>query len=289
MNNRLLLNLANSVSTYNNYCEGYGNSGASGNSYILGLSLGIGVADKSLSHEGSGVLDQIDAFDLAEIDGPYIGQLNMSIVSSFCGPQGAIWGYDLAKHPEIYQLPERQSFPNIVEAFGKTLPIYDAHKLISATQKLFGTVDNRRFILRPGSHVPFASKNIKISTPGWVYAGIAIGIPVNRDRDACLLMEDTGEVKGDLINNPNFEDDLLARLGKSIIKVGINQKVEFEKCFVAVKYAEVKENQVGCALVAAPYFTLAKDAIPKTITGFDFQRLLDLNLDQWEDSNNKTI
>src|SRR5690606_19271134 len=93
--------LQNAISPYENYCDGYGNLSSSGNSYILGLTLGIGVAKKQSSHHGSKMLDEINAFDLAEVSGPYIGQLNMSIVSSFCGVQGLIWEYYIAKQPGI--------------------------------------------------------------------------------------------------------------------------------------------------------------------------------------------
>jgi len=39
------------------------------------MALGVGVTDVRFSHKGSKLLDEINAFDLAEIDGPYIGQL----------------------------------------------------------------------------------------------------------------------------------------------------------------------------------------------------------------------
>ncbi len=95
--------LEKSISPYEKYCDGYGNTKSSGNSYLLGFVLSTGKTKKQFYHDGSKMLDEINAFDIAETKGPYIGQINMSIVSSFCGPQGLIWGYDIYASEALYK------------------------------------------------------------------------------------------------------------------------------------------------------------------------------------------
>ena len=86
--------LESSLSPYDLYCLGYPQQ----NGYITAPVLSIGVAKETFSHVGSKVLDSIIAYDRAETQETYICQINMIIVSSFVGPQGLIWGYDLAKN-----------------------------------------------------------------------------------------------------------------------------------------------------------------------------------------------
>ena len=70
----------------------YLNPGASGLGYIATLKLSVGhlIADMDF------VLEGIVSYDRAEKNDAYIGQINMVTASSFCGLNGAIWGYDLA-------------------------------------------------------------------------------------------------------------------------------------------------------------------------------------------------
>lgn len=273
-------NLKYALSPYPNYCEGYGNIGASGNCYILGLTLGVGITTVDCTHEGSTLLDEINAFDLAEIDGPYIGQLNMSTVSSFCGPQGLIWGYDIAKTNELYT---NVVSDKPIEYKGNLINAYDAGALVDSTKKLFGTINNKRFVIRPGAHVPFAGKHKIITNKGVIYAGVGLGIPKDRETNACILMEDIGVKKNELFETD--EKTILENLAKSIIKIGINQGISYKECFVAIKTCVISENQVGCALVAAPYFTIAQNAIPKDNIGNpDYPKMATITLDEWEKS-----
>ena len=78
------------------YCEGYFST-ALGNSYLLGVNYAVAKVRKQFGHEGSSVLDEINAFDMAEITNANVGQINAIKVSSFCGPRGHIWGYDICK------------------------------------------------------------------------------------------------------------------------------------------------------------------------------------------------
>jgi histidine decarboxylase len=273
--------LKGAISPYQSYCDGYGNSGSSGNNYLLGLTLGVGVKDVLFSHKGSQTLDEINAFDLAETDGPYIGQLNMSKVSSFCGPNGLIWGYDLARHQSISDTPSNPLFYETYEYKGNVIKVRNATAIVEATQKLFGTVDRRTYPLFPGAHVPFAGRNKTMSKPGVIYASIAIGIAKDRQRDACLLMEDVGILKS--ADFETSEKTVLSNLVHSILEVGANQRVTYSECLIGMKTCEIKDGQVGCALVAAPYFTIAKNAIIKNSNGKeDFQRTVDITLAEWD-------
>ena len=256
--NKLKL-LHGALSPYENYCDGFGSPGATGNSYLLGVVLGVGKDKIQYSHPGSNILDKINVFDLAEVEGAYIGQLNMSIVSSFCGPQGLIWGYDIAAARYQEELKLDQELTNI---HNERVAVYSAWPLIEATQSLFGTRDHKLFPLRPGAHVPFAGKNFTFEGPKIVYSGIGLGIPEDRDLNAVLLMEDMGWIPpmGSKENFAKYKSMLLSYLSQSVIKVGENQKVAYREIYVAVKALTVQVGEIGCALVAAPYFTLAKNA-----------------------------
>lgn len=278
--NKIKIKLSGAISPYEDYCYGFSNPGNSGENYILTFHLGVGTSDFSLVHPGSEVLAEIDAFDKAEVDGTNIGQINMIIVSSFCGPMGVIWGYDIAFHP---QLRETNPFniSGIINADNSEIPIYSIDPLIDATRRLFGTIDDPRFPIKPGAHVPCAGKNIKRKGPGHIYSAIGIGISKNRENDACLLMEDMGLMNVDSNDNKSlyaYKQTIVEKMAKSILKVGENQHVEYEEIFVGLTDLTMNYSEIGCALVAAPYITLAKNAIPK-----DTNDLSRLNLDEWED------
>lgn len=266
------------ISVFDNYCDGYGNPGANGNGYYLGMVLGCGVTDYSLSHEGSRILDEIDAFDKAEVGQTTIGQINMTIVSSFCGLHGLIWGYDVAKSKNMKRRLEYGPKEIILEN-GSNIQIYSIEPIAEATKALFGTVENKKYPLIPGGHVPCASKNIKSHEPGRIYASIAVGIPKDREKNACLLMEDVGRWKSNMSEEEisSRKSTVVEKLAQSIVQIGKNQKVEYSEIFVGITDVELKEGQIGCALVAAPYFVLAKQAIPNN----NPEKILDMNLEEW--------
>ena len=83
--------LLSALSPHERFSSGYSGHGG----YLLGLVIEIGRCKRGFRHDGSDVLDTIAAFDDAEIKGTYLGQVNMLTVSSFSGPQGLIWGYDI--------------------------------------------------------------------------------------------------------------------------------------------------------------------------------------------------
>ena len=53
------------------------------------------------------LLDDIVAYDRAEANDAYIGQINMETASSFCGIAGQVWGYDLATADAIAKGEEK--------------------------------------------------------------------------------------------------------------------------------------------------------------------------------------
>ena len=82
------------IGPFDDYCDGYGNPGASGLGYISVLKLSTGTVVKNLDT----VLESIVSYDRAEKNDAYAGQINMLAASSFNGINGAVWGYDLARH-----------------------------------------------------------------------------------------------------------------------------------------------------------------------------------------------
>lgn len=271
--------LSGAIGPYKNYCAGYENPGASGGNYLMVLALGTGTVKKQLSHSGSIMLDQTLAFDAAEISGVNLGQTNMITVSSFCGPHGSVWGYHLAKQqPQAHPL-----FPLSTYSYhGQKVPVFSASPYIQAAKSLLGTINKKVFPIKPGSHVPCATKSIMLEGPTLLYSAIGMGVPITEDVDACLMMEDVGQFKIPLSPKDfmNAKTLVLENMIKSIISVGINQHVTYREIVIEIIVNNVANNEIGCALVAAPYLTLAKNAIPKG----GINRLFKMTLQEWQNS-----
>jgi histidine decarboxylase len=143
--------IKSALSPYEHYCIGYPQKGG----YFTALIMGIGVTKKVFAHPGSFVLDSIIAFDKAEIEQAYLGQINMEIVSSFCGPEGLIWGYDVAREESFKQLKflDKKDLKNF-----KKIKILNGENLRKAAIELFGTKNNLHFPFLPGTHVPCAGR-----------------------------------------------------------------------------------------------------------------------------------
>jgi len=139
---------------------------------------------------------------------------------------------------------------------------------------LFGTNEERHFPLLPGSHVPCAGRFYIKSGPAILYGAIAIGIPKNREKMACLLMEDAGEIIGSGGALEALKEKIMSNLVKSVIKVGKNQKVEYQEIFVDFVHKKIASNEIGCALVSMPYFLLAKKAFT--------EKLIEQGLEEWQ-------
>jgi len=248
------------ISPFDQYCVGYSGQG----SYLTALVMDIGIFEETFSHSGSKKLDSILAYDRAEVGSAYIGQINMSVVSSFCGFQGLLWGHDIAKKESI-KLP-----PFLLEKIFnkfKGIKIKNAENLRKAAQALFGTNDERHFPFLPGTHVPCAVKVYYKSGPAHLYGVVAIGIPKDRSKCACLFMEDVGEIITEQQNIDNIKEKIYANIIQGVIEIGKNQRVEYSEIFVDFMSKKIKSGDRGCVLVTIPYFQLAKKAFNKNLTG----------------------
>ena len=181
------------VGPFDDYCDGYGNPGSSGIGYISVLKLSTGTVAKTMDS----VLESIVSYDRAEKNDAYAGQINMIAASSFSGLNGAVWGYDLARHDGL----DDGSIPPMMtrrRSDGVEIKVFPVAPLLEAGQALFGTAQSRRFPLLPGSHVICATKDVTVSGPTSVWSAIALSIAEDRDRDSSLFIEDVGQdIAGD--------------------------------------------------------------------------------------------
>jgi histidine decarboxylase len=258
------------VGPFENYCHGYSNPGSSGNSYIAVLTLNTGKAMRQLS-EG---LDRIIAYDSAEANGVYVGQINMIIASSFCGLAGAIWGYDLVRDEKLH---DAEPLWTVRRHDNAAIPVYSCKPLLDAGLRLFGTNTSKRFPLAPGAHVICAAKWDEAIGPCYVWCAIALAIAENRDVDSCLFLEDKGHF-AHAVKPDEFKKSELEKMADAVVMVGRNQNVHYREIFVGFQYAKVEENEVGCALAAAPYVVLARRVIPASGP----ESLADMTLSEWE-------
>ena len=168
------------------------NPGA-GEGYISTMKLSVGTVDvKDLD----AVTENIVSYDRCEKNDAYIGQINMLTVSSFCGLNGAVWGFDLAKHDDIASGAEKpmymQSQPD-----GPDIPVYNVRPLLEATERLFGKEQQRRFPPMPGSHIICANKDVTARGPLWVWSAIGIAILKDRSKGSSLFIEDANTYGND--------------------------------------------------------------------------------------------
>jgi histidine decarboxylase len=262
------------VGPFDKYCDGYGNAGASGLGYISALTLGIGMVEQDMDT----VLNGIVSYDRAETQGAYIGQINMLVASSFCGLNGALWGYDLARADEIASGKAKPLF-HIARHDRKKIPVYSADPLLDAAARLFGTNEKRRFPLLPGSHVICAMKEYTSPGPKYIWSAIAISIAENRAVDSCLFIEDAGEVAVKEANDLTvFGDRLLHNIAKCAVRCGGDNHALYKEIWISYRVQWIPEGKVGCALVAAPYLVLAKGAVPDGKP----EKMLEMTLSDWE-------
>ena len=196
-------------------------------------------------------LEGIIAYDKAERNGAYIGQINMITVSSFSGPNSAIlWGYDIAEISDLYS-KKLYDIENI--------PVYSMDPLLQATQTLFGTEEDRLFPPLAGAHVPCATKCANSKDPstgaptsGWVWCFFSLGIAENRERDACVFVEDAGFFPDEFTYGKVKaldEQEVIKQLNKKIqvtisqLLCGKNQSITFKEIFVSYRYLKVNQDQ----------------------------------------------
>ncbi|MEK7102969.1 MAG: histidine decarboxylase, pyruvoyl type [Patescibacteria group bacterium] len=268
------INIEELVGSHQEFLEGYWPQGQQSN-YLFGLNIAVAKVKNKLSHKGSSLLDMINAFDLAEVAEGHLGQTNMVTVSSFCGPNGLIWGLDVCKT----ELRKHTLFPNKLKQGADYIGVHNADGLMKAFASLTGGVDDPLFCFQPGSHVLSAAKSYYANGPKKIYAALALGIPKDRTQNACLLMEDVGFLPRR--NTTKLERKVLDNLVHSVLAVGLNQRVQYSDIFIGLKTLDVNKGETGCALVSAPYFLL-----PKALLNTKSE-VLEMSLEEWEKFSEK--
>ena len=273
------------ISPYDDFCDGYGMPGACGNGYVAALKVSTGAVKKT----DDVLIDGIVAYDRAEINDAYIGQINMLTASSFCGLAGQIWGYDIACHDDIREGKNRPLYTE-KQFDGTELEVYDAKPLLDAGIELFGTEKNRRFNLLPGAHTICANKGVTAYRPKkgaalkdgeayGVWSYIAISFARDRDFASDLFIEDAGvwtknDNEADMIR---FLDSHRKAITWSVVECGRDSHVTFDRTYIAYAYRILEPETIGTAITVGPYFSLAKNAVPKE----GFGSLNDTSLTQW--------
>ena len=275
------------IGPFENYCDGYGRPGAEGLGYISVLKVSTGVVKKT----DDALLDGIVAYDRAEANDAYIGQINMETASSFCGITGQIWGWDIAIAEEIKNNTQKPLY-SVKQYDGSDLHVYDAEPLLNAGIALFGTEADRRFPPAPGAHVICANKSITVFRPEngkpnpenneayGVWSYIAISIARDREKAACLFIEDAGLwTKNDNEKEfVKFLDEHTRSVVWSIVACGEDQSVLYDRTYIGYAYVIMDPGYIGTALTAAPYIVLAKNAVPKE----SFDKLKEMTIQEWE-------
>jgi histidine decarboxylase len=277
-------------------CMGYMNPGASGDGFIATMKLSVDSIPMEGLDPGAG---GIVSYDRCEKDDAYIGQINMGTASSFCGVNGALWGYHLAAAPEIrngtleplftYPGPEYPAHEKLPRQ--GTVPVYPVGPLLDAAERLFGRMDpdgdgetdRRRFPPLPGAHVICANKDVSEMGPGFFWSAIGIAIAEHRETQANLFIEDCGVDKSSK-SPEEAERSLYSHLlavAKSMVLCGQDQDVVYTSIFLGGKFIEVGDNEWGCSLACAPYVVLAKKAVARLAQP---AQLIDMTIDEWEQS-----
>lgn len=276
------------------HCMGYMNPGASGSGYIATMKLSVDSIPMDGLDPGTG---SIVSYDWCEKNDAYIGEINMGTASSFCGINGALWGYDLAVAPGIKNLKPLFEYPGPAYPPGEPvppggpLPVYPVAPLLDATERLFGRVDMkgsnvtdlRRFPPLPGAHVICANKNASQMGPGFFWSVIGIAIAKDREGQASLFIENCGVDK--VSTTPaQAERALYAHItavAKSMVRCDRDRRAIYRSAFIGGKFIDVKAGEWGCSLACAPYVLLARDAIAQLGEPSD---LVDMTIDEWEES-----
>jgi len=270
--------LNGAVGSDDTFCMGYLNPGASGNGYISTLKLSVGyVSVDNLDTVTQGIV----SYDRCEANDAYIGQINMLTASSFCGLNGAVWGYDLAVADDLRSLKlYDQALPD-----GTNMPVYSVNPLLDATQRLFGMDADRRYNPMTGAHVVCANKDATSdgTEAYWMWSIIALNFLEDRDSGANLFIEDAGMLNGSLTEDEVVSElnSTLQKVTNSVVLCGVDQDVVYKESFTGYRYLKVEAGNVGCALTCAPYVTLAKKAIPSGKTAYD---IASMTIDKWESS-----
>jgi histidine decarboxylase len=274
------------ISFYDRYCDGYGCPGAEGNGYVCVVKVATGTVAKTDDF----LLDSIVAYDRAEANDGYTGQINMVTASSFCGIAGQVWGYDLAA-ADVIASEEQKPILDVAQYDGSILPVYDAQPLIDAGTALFGTEQNRRFPLVPGAHVICANRSVTAWRPRegelqegqaygvWCVISLSIARDRGKDKAADLFVEDAGlwiqnDDPGEL---KAFVEKHREAVVRSVVACGKDHSVLYDRTYISFACVIMEPGEVGTALAVAPYITLARDAVPAG----GFNSLNRMTLSEW--------
>ncbi len=171
--------VAGAIGPYQRNCAGFLNRESSGIGYIATLKLSAGEVDMTGYDEG---LARIVAYDRASRLDAYIGQLNIVAASSFCGLNGAIWGYDLVRADGLHD--ESNRLATLTRHDGAPINVWRIDPLLEATRRLFGERTHRRFNVLPGEVTVAAAKGTILEGPTTIWGALGLAIAEDRTLDA---------------------------------------------------------------------------------------------------------
>jgi histidine decarboxylase len=259
------------------YCAGAG----PGSAAVVALGLAAVAVPAGLV-PGGGWLSEglagIVAFDAAEYAACGVAEANLVRVSSFAGPGMLTWGADLARHPRLAGAPTMV----LQRHDGAGVPVWPIEPLLAASRSLLG-----RFPIWPGSFVPAAYKEVIAPGPCTVGAALAYGLPEDRDRHACLLMEDLirggspasgppGGGRRPLAGGPGGHPggtppgpvsashlrEPIRQAARSVLEIGRQRNIAYAGIYAGAAAVAVPRGYIGCGLCCCPYLLPGPGALP---------------------------
>ena len=223
-------------SSHDDYCSGILDN--PNGKYIVLPYLGVASIQKKGRPQK---LEEIAAFDAAQVSFANSGKINAIAVSSFIGPSGRLAGYDFLKK-EDYVIDNIEG-----------INICSLDPLLEVTSRILGTVKNPNHPIFPGSIVPCAMKSLPYDKEGSrIYSALSISVPKNKATNPFLLMEDVGLVQ-------NIDDDYFKKVAMSSLEVAKMQNIDVEKIYISKRDIGVGFNEIGAALVMCPYIHLPRN------------------------------
>ncbi|MFF5565234.1 histidine decarboxylase, pyruvoyl type [Streptomyces sp. NPDC012623] len=293
--------VTNAFGPMENYAMGYMNPmgdltahpPSQGTGYIATMKLSVGSvspADATILDEGTAGIVTYDRCETADAN---IGQINMGTASSFCGLNGALWGYHLAKADLKSKL---YSVPSARKDGGADLDVYDATPLLDATYRLFGSVKAQRHPPLPGAHVICANKSVTVRGPAYAWSFIAIAIVADSQKgvESNLFIEDCGTIPAEsFVDRQGKEhvyptpDEVKTRLeqhkyaiARSVTLCGEDfGKPQYKAIYAAGRAIYSAPGTAATALACAPYVLLAQNDKP---TSWSIDDLITSNIAKWE-------
>lgn len=267
----------NAIGNNPDFCTGCtGSCTGNGGGYVVALKMS---ADTVLL-EDLDTLSQVDvAAGRCARNDAYLGKVNLLGSFRYIGPDGALWGYDLARHDgldvqqPLFRLPRQDA---------DELPVYDMKPLLNAAERIFGTADSQRFPIRPGSCLAGEGRRMEARGPVWIWSVMGVAIPANRNVAAVTVACDAG-LFGNGSNDENdmigYADGALRRVAHGLLAAGNDMQAVWEKLYVGCKYIFVEPEHLGCVVAYAPAFRLARRCVPE---GRRPAEMATLTLSQWE-------